>query len=177
MQDQVITTWRRRSDEPPDTVVRAARGHTAHSARTKEAQQLTTWRDEGAAKSPVSGDSARILIVDQDMHSADRIEHMLRALGYSETRLAYSGEAALAIAAEFRPDVALLELDLLDMTGHELASLLRNRAQRQPLRLIALTSNREHAGRDLDRSAGFERYLLKPIGLPGLSELLEMPTR
>jgi CheY-like chemotaxis protein len=31
------------------------------------------------------------------------------------------------------------------------------------MRLIALTPSHEHAGRELARAAGFERYLLKPI--------------
>jgi CheY-like chemotaxis protein len=144
--------------------------------RAYEAQQLETWENEGG-RTGVSTDSAQILIVDPDMRSAALIEHMLQALGYSETRVAYSGHAALAIAAEFRPGVVLLELDLLDMDGHELAPLLRHRAQSRQLRLIALTSSRQHAARDLDRSAGFERYLLKPIDRAGLSELLEVPTR
>ena len=116
----------------------------------------------------------RILIIDNDMSAADSLEHMLRALGYSETRVAYSDRAALTIAAEFRPDVVLLELNLLDMGGYELARLLRQHAQSQELRLIALTSSREHADRDLARSVGFERYLLKPIGATDLSDLLEL---
>ena len=116
----------------------------------------------------------RILIIDNDMSSADSLEHMLRGLGYSETRVAYSDRAALTIAAEFRPDVILLELNLLDMGGYELARLLRQHAQRQELRLIALTSSREHADRDLARSVGFDRYLLKPIAVTDLSDLLDL---
>jgi CheY-like chemotaxis protein len=99
---------------------------------------------------------------------------MLHASGYSETRVAYSGHAALAIAAEFRPSVVLLELDLLDMSGYEVARLLREHAQSDDLRLIALTTSREHAGRELARAAGFERYLLKPVAALDLSGLLQV---
>jgi len=114
----------------------------------------------------------RILIVDNDVSSADSLEHMLRELGYSRARVAYSDRAALTIAEEFRPDVVLLELNLLDMGGYELARLLRQHAQSQELRLIALTSSREHADREFARSVGFERYLLKPIGVADLADLL-----
>lgn len=117
----------------------------------------------------------RILIVDADMDSADSMELMLHASGYSETRVVYSGEAALAAAAEFRPDVVLLELNLPDMSGYEVAQLLREQAQLQDVRLIALTASREHAGRDQARAAGFERYLLKPVAALALDELLSMP--
>ncbi len=78
---------------------------------------------------------------------------------------------------EFRPDVAFLEMNLLDMDSNDLAQRLRERAQIQNLRLIAITSSPEHAGRDAARNAGFERYLLKPIGIAELSTLLDIPPR
>jgi CheY-like chemotaxis protein len=113
------------------------------------------------------------LIVDNDVESSSSLEFMSHASGYSETRVAYSGHTALAIAAEFQPAVVLLELSLLDMSGYEVARLLRERAQGHDLRLIALTSSREHAGRELARVAGFERYLLKPVASLDLSGLLQ----
>ena len=145
MRDTVSTSWRRISD--------LAQKHAA-SRRTRAGQ--------------------RILIVDDDIESSTSLELMLNASGYSETRVAYSGHAALAIAAEFQPSVVLLELSLLDMSGYEVARLLRERAQSHDLRLIALTSSRELAGRELARVAGFERYLLKPVAALDLAGLLQM---
>jgi CheY-like chemotaxis protein len=151
MHDRPTTSWKRRSDTMRDEGDRAtARGKIA----------LVTG--------PV-----RILIADNDMHSADSLELMLHASGYSETRVAYSGHAALAIAAEFQPGVALLDLSLLDMTGYEVARSLREQAQSQNLRMIALTSSPEHAAREQARAAGFERYLMKPVAALDLSALLE----
>lgn len=118
----------------------------------------------------------RILIVDNDMSSADALELMLHASGHSATRVAYTGEAALAIAADFRPSMVLLDLNLLDMTGYHLAESLRDRAQSRRVRLIALTSSPEHAGREQARAAGFERYLLKPIAAADLSKVMETPS-
>jgi CheY-like chemotaxis protein len=135
--------------------------------------QLQTWEGEGgraALTRPV-----RILIVDNDMRGADSLELMLHASGYSDTRVAYSAHAALAIAAQLAPDVVLLDLGLLDMTGYELAQSLREHAQSRHVRLIALTSSREHAAREQARAAGFERYLLKPIASLDLAELMATP--
>jgi len=172
MQDRMTTSWRRRSDKP--------RNHTdpGGSAQMpplheKAGQQLDTREDEGG-QSMLSNEPVRILIVDDDISSSDSLELMLHASGYSETRVAYSGHAALAIAAEFQPSVVLLELNLLDMSGYEVARLLREHAKSHDLRLIALTSSREHAGRELARVAGFERYLLKPVATLDLSGLLQM---
>jgi PleD family two-component response regulator len=164
MQDTETTSWKRLSD----TVRNGSDSASTPGARVsplpvKEAQRLAL------ATEPV-----RILIVDYDMSSSESVELMLHASGYSQTRIAYSGHAALAIAADFRPSVVLLELDLLDISGYEVARLLREHAQSNDLRLIALTSDREHAGRERARVAGFERYLLKPVTAVSLSRLFQM---
>jgi len=116
----------------------------------------------------------RILIVDSDIKSATSLELMLHASGYSETCVAYSGHAALAVAEEFAPSMVLLELDLLDISGYEVARSLREHAQEgQSLRLIALTSSPELVIRELARVSGFERYLTKPLVSLDLQQLLD----
>lgn len=136
------------------------------------AAKLETWEDEGGKTGALASEVVRVLVVDNDMRSADALELMLNSAGYPETCVAYSARAALALATQFRPNVAFLEIDLLDMGSNELAQLLRERAQIQHLRLIAMTASREHPGRDAARNAGFERYLLKPIAAGELSSLL-----
>ena len=174
MQDTVTTSWRRLSDKLyNDAGSGSTGGAQVAPLRAKDAQQLEAWEDEGG-QSAVATEPVRILIVDNDMSSSQSLELMLHASGYSETRVAYSGHAALAIAADFQPTVVLLELDLLDMSGYKVARLLREHAQSNDLRLIALTSSREHPGRELARVAGFERYLLKPVAALDLSGLLQM---
>jgi len=174
MRDTANTTWRRLSDQAQKNVgSRSLCDGQPPPVQVREAEPLETWENEGG-QSALSAAPTRILIVDDDIASSDSLELMLHASGYSQTRLAYSGHAALAIAAVFRPDVVLLELSLLDMSGYEVARLLRERAQSHDLRLIALTSGREYAGRELARVAGFERYLLKPVALGDLSGLLQV---
>jgi CheY-like chemotaxis protein len=188
MQDRVRTSWRRGTDALGSHAalgdslgdrlgVGEGLGAQARRLRERDGQQrLAAWEGEGGASAGAS-EPMRVLIVDNDMKHADSLERMLHASGYSDTRVAYSGHAALAIAADFQPGVVLLELNLLDMSGYDLAQRLRERAQSQDLRLIALTSSREHAGRELARAAGVERYLLKPVTSPDLAKLLSMPSR
>jgi CheY-like chemotaxis protein len=168
MQDDVPRTFRRRSDAPRDEDLSSLRGN---------ADKLEAWEGEGGRVGTVSSEVPRVLIVDNDMGAADFLELMLNAAGYVQTQVAYSAHAALALAAGFRPDVAFLEMNLLDMDTNDLAQRLRERAQLQDLRLIAITSGREHPSRDVARNAGFERYLLKPIGVADLSSLLDVSTR
>ncbi len=171
MAQTATTTWKRHSD--------LAQQHFA-ATRAASAAQMggAPWNWEDVRERPaLCSQPPRILIVDDDIESSSSLERTLQASGYSHTRVAYSGHAALAIAPGFRPSVVLLELSLLDMSGYEVARLLREQGQCGELRLIALTWSREHAGRDLARAAGFERYLLKPVASLDLLALLQVPGR
>jgi CheY-like chemotaxis protein len=169
MRDTVGTSWRRLSDMTQKHAgSRSTRGGKSLPVQVKKTPPPETWENEGG-RSALSTAPVRILIVDYDIKSSDSLELMLNASGYLETRVAYSGHAALAIAAEFQPSVVLLEHSLLDMSGYEVARLLRERAQGDDLRLIALTSSHE-----LARARGFEPHLLKPVAALDLSGLLPM---
>jgi CheY-like chemotaxis protein len=113
----------------------------------------------------------RILIVDDDVEAADALAALLQSQGHGTARVAYTGATALALAVEFVPTVLLVDLELPDMSGYEVARHLSQHPQLQNLRLIALTANSEHPGRELAREAGIERYLIKPIGSTDLNEL------
>ncbi len=113
----------------------------------------------------------RILIVDDDADAADALASLLQSEGHGDARVAYTAATALALAGEFVPTVLLVDLDLPDMSGYDLARHLAQHPQLQNLRLIALTASSEHPGRELAREAGIERYLIKPVGSADLAEL------
>jgi two-component system, sensor histidine kinase len=165
MRDQV-TSWRRLSDGTRDEP-----GTPSPAAPVNEAE-LQAWEQEGG-KTAAFTSPQRILIVDNDVGAAHSLEIMLNLSGYLLTCVAYSGAAALAMAADFRPDVIVIELGLFDSNSYEVAQSLREQAQSRSLRMIALTSNHEHAAREQARFAGFERYLVKPVAALDLSALLE----
>ena len=133
----------------------------AHSSTRSTARTRRGARD----------DMARILIVDDDLRAADALASLLQSTGYGDARVAYTGSTALALAVEFLPTVVLVDLELPDMSGYEVARLLSQHPQLQSLRLIALTADTEHPGRELAREAGIERYLIKPVGSSDLAEL------
>lgn len=113
----------------------------------------------------------RILVVDDDADAADSLASLVQSAGYGDARVAYSGATALAMAVDFVPTVLLVDLDLPDMSGYDVARHLSQHPQLQNLRLIALTASSEHPGRELAREAGIERYLSKPVGSGDLDEL------
>jgi CheY-like chemotaxis protein len=135
-------------------------------------QEPRAWSAIKAAAVSGSPNALRVLVIDNDMRAADFLELLLRADGYSETRVAYSAHAALAIAEDFSPEIVLVDLDTRDIGSYQLGQTLRERAQPRRLRLIAVTESRVHHGRDMARDAGFERYLLKPITAVDLTACL-----
>lgn len=116
----------------------------------------------------------RILIVNEDMRSADWLKRTLRELGYHTTLTAYSAKRALEAAADFSPSVALVDLELPDMTGYQLAGELQSHlfsfVRRVPL--IAVAEAFVCGNSELSRAAGFVGCLTKPVMPSELSSML-----
>jgi CheY-like chemotaxis protein len=132
---------------------------------------LPSTQSRTRSKGDARGDMPRVLIVDADMRAADALASLLQSTGHGAACVAYTGATALALAVEFEPTVLLVDLDLPDMSGYDVARHLSQHPRLQNLRLIALTASSEHPGRELARESGIERYLSKPIGSEELDEL------
>lgn len=115
---------------------------------------------------------ARILIVDDDAVSVQTLVRVLHECGERKIRVAESAAQALRAAVEFRPALIFLDVDLSDMGGYELATLLHQHPQLQHMRLIALTGEGGHPAREHARASGFERYIVKPISEAAVREVL-----
>jgi CheY-like chemotaxis protein len=113
----------------------------------------------------------RILVADDNRDAADSLAMLLETFAV-ETRVAYSGSAALELLDAYRPGVALLDIGLPDMSGHELAAHLRARSELRPLALIALTGWGQADVRRRSREAGFDHHLVKPVAPRALRALL-----
>ena len=116
----------------------------------------------------------RILIVNEDMRSADRLKHTLHDLGYLSTFTAYSARRALVAVVEFSPAVALLDLELPDMTGYQLAQRFRSHLSKgvRQVPLLAVAELSTHGDAELTRAAGFAGCLAKPVPSTALNVLL-----
>src|SRR5262249_20398803 len=80
----------------------------------------------------------RVLCVDDNRDSAETMALLLGLLGF-DARACYDGRTALEVAAEFQPDVCLLDINMPVMDGNELAGRLRDRYGGRPLLLVAAT--------------------------------------
>ncbi len=70
----------------------------------------------------------KVLIVEDEIIVAKHIEDSLLSLGYTVTGIVSSGEDAIGHAAEFRPDIALMDIMLEGETdGIKAAEIIRKR--------------------------------------------------
>jgi PAS domain S-box-containing protein len=115
----------------------------------------------------------RVLVVDDNVDAADTLALLLRLAGH-EVRVAYDGPSALGLAAEFRPQVVLLDLGMPVMDGYEVARRLRRQPGLGGVVLVALTGWGQEEERRLSRAAGIDHHLVKPIEPEKLHEVLAL---
>jgi CheY-like chemotaxis protein len=77
-------------------------------------------QESNATGTPVQKLSRRILIVDDEVAIADTLALIFRTQHY-EVRAAYSAEQAIEVIAEWRPDLAIIDVMLPEMNGIDLA--------------------------------------------------------
>jgi PAS domain S-box-containing protein len=113
----------------------------------------------------------RILIVDDNEDSAWTMATLQSMRGH-ETRTAFTGPDAVAAAAEFLPDVVLLDIGLPGMDGYEVARQLRAMPALAGTFVVAMTGYGRDEDRALTEAAGFDRHMVKPVDLELLRQWL-----
>ncbi len=130
-----------------------------------QAAVTTTVERESAAP------ALRVLVVDDNVDATEMLQAVLGYLGH-DVRVAYDGVRALAVAREYLPDVALLDIGLPGLDGYELAREMRRDAMLSRVRLIAITGWGQEEDRKRAWDAGFDEHLTKPADPDVLEKLL-----
>ncbi|MBL8848565.1 MAG: PAS domain S-box protein, partial [Planctomycetaceae bacterium] len=118
----------------------------------------------------------KVLIVDDNRDSANTMAMLLNILG-NETRTAYDGQQGVDTAAEFRPDVMLLDIGLPKLNGYEACRRIREQSWGADIVLIAVTGWGQDEDRRRSQAAGFDHHLVKPLDPQQLSKLLSQLSR
>jgi two-component system response regulator RpaA len=115
---------------------------------------------------------SKILIAEDQNDLREMMGLMLQMAGYQISQ-APDGEAALAAAAEFQPDLIIMDMHMPGLTGCEVCAKLQNleALQNIPVLLISGAANQDeiHAGFD----AGVQEYLRKPFELSHLIQRVD----
>jgi len=111
------------------------------------------------------------LIVDDNRDAADSLAELLKLIGHAALA-AYSAKDALGKVQGLDPDVFLLDLDLPDLDGYELARRLRTVAKKGA-RFIAVSGYGPEIGGNLAASV-FEAHIQKPVTPDALLKVLKL---
>jgi len=130
----------------------------------------------GAPAAPDGGNGAsdgplRVLVVDDNADAADALCMALELDGH-DVVVGYTLRQARERLDGEPFDVALVDLQLPDGTGWDLAEELSG-TPRRPERLVACSGRSQAADKERSRQAGFDLHLVKPVGLDRLQQVLQ----
>jgi signal transduction histidine kinase/CheY-like chemotaxis protein len=129
-------------------------------------------RDELSPSDPSRRPQPRRIVIVEDNHD---IRTLLSAglgrLGH-EVETAVDGPSAVRLVLEQKPDVALIDIGLPGLSGHEVARRIRSELS-DAVFLVALTGYGQPEDRQQALEAGFDEHLTKPIDIRRLQKLIE----
>lgn len=108
------------------------------------------------------GEQSRVLLVEDDTHQSRRIRQVLESAGYV-VRVCESPRAFDEVLAEFRPDLILMDIDLPEVNGFDLAKYVRQEDQYVTLPIVFLSSASDERARIDAVLAGGDAHLTKPV--------------
>ena len=127
-------------------------------------------------KASLRGGGARcVLVVDDDEPAADSLARLIRDRLGCHVDTAYGGADAIDQACRLRPDAVVMDIGMPFVDGMEAGEILARLFGRRRPRLIALATATAESDRNAVAAAGFTGYLVKPVDVERLLQLLAEP--
>ncbi len=105
-----------------------------------------------------------ILIVEDNEKNMKLVRDILQAKGY-QTLEAVTGEEGVKLAAEKKPDLVLMDIQLPGMNGIEALKVLRADSATARIPVVAITASVMQQDRQQVVDSGFDGFIEKPINL------------
>lgn len=121
-------------------------------------------------------ETIRILLVEDNLINQKVLGHMIDGLGSASAEAVESGEAALERLRSEPFDLVIMDMQLDGMSGPEAISEIRKlqgQATSGHIPVVVLSGYADPKKEQEARQAGANRYLLKPLAVEELQELLE----
>ena len=109
----------------------------------------------------------KVVVVEDNERNMKLFREVLESSGY-RTLEAETGERAVALTIEHRPDLVLMDIHLPDIDGVEALRLLRADERTGSVPVVALTAQAMEGDRERFLAAGFDGYLSKPVNIMDL---------
>jgi pilus assembly protein CpaE len=121
---------------------------------------------------------ATVLIIDDDVNLLRMLQIMLERGGF-QTVLSSHGEDGIRKAIELHPDVAIVDVMMPDLSGHDVCRRLREDARTASIPLLVLTARAQPVDKQAALTSGANDYLSKPVSpkvlLEKVRDLLNQP--
>lgn len=126
-----------------------------------------------APMAPAPGtDDITVLYIEDDPVSRLLLTRVFAKQATIRFFTADSGASGIALCEEIHPTLVLSDMNLGDMTGVEILQALRNRPTTCQVPVWALSANAMPSDIAEGLSAGFERYLTKPVDVAALLDAI-----
>jgi signal transduction histidine kinase len=112
-----------------------------------------------------------VLLIEDNDDGRATMAMLLSAYG-NHVLTASEGAAGVKLAAEHKPDIALIDIGLPGMDGYEIAKRLRADPNTQGIKLVALTGYGQESDRIRALEAGFDMHMVKPVCMEDVNEVI-----
>jgi CheY-like chemotaxis protein len=126
-----------------------------------EPPAITSTAHAGPPRPGISPLRLRVLVVDDNRDAADILGGLLSLAG-ADVRVCYDAVAAVAAAAEFRPDAGVFDVGMPGTDGCALAAAVRAGAGGRPVLLVAVSGLDEEAVLRRTGGSAFNVRMVKP---------------
>jgi signal transduction histidine kinase/CheY-like chemotaxis protein len=113
------------------------------------------------------GPRQRILLVDDDPLHLEMVQNLLRHVGFT-LFVARDGKTGMELATQCRPNLAMIDLSLPDVSGWTVVRELRGNVQLESMRIMIVSANAHEYSPSHDD--GYDAFVMKPIHLQRLLE-------
>ncbi len=113
----------------------------------------------------------RVLVIEDNQDRREMMRLLLEMSGH-EVHAAADGPSGVEAATRLQPDVALIDVGLPGIDGHEVARRIRSAPGGERPVLLALTGYGQQEDRKIALAAGIDDHLVKPVDPARLSAVL-----
>lgn len=114
----------------------------------------------------------RVLVIEDETDLADLLGYNLRKAGY-HADVANDGQAGLKKATDERPDLVILDVMMPELSGLQVARLLRTDPKTSSIPILMLTAKAEESDQVAGLQVGADDYVTKPFSMKVLLARVE----
>lgn len=113
-----------------------------------------------------------VMIIEDETDAAELFGEMMRVNGFRVIKM-FSSTPALAIIAQEKPDVILLDIMMPDISGLEVLRFMRREPELAQIPVIVVSAKSMPNDIKVGLEAGASMYLTKPVGFQDLKNAVE----